>query len=304
MNLETAASYTPTIITVLAVFTILAEWVYLTLTKGVDSHKEGIVSFISAGLSFFPIFVLTRLVLIGFMFWLYQFRIFDPGLKWYVWILAWVFYDFMWWLVHWLGHNVRLLWCLHSVHHTPKEMKLSVAFRGSFMDFAYVGHTIIWAPLLGFHPFMILIVEALGRLYGILVHVSEKWAPNKRRNVLEQVFISPSLHRVHHSVNPLYLDQNYGEVLTVWDKLFKTYQPEVPEEKPVFGTVKEIDSENLWDTQTSEFRALWKDIRSTPSILNKLRYLVKPPGWNHRDGGLMALDIRKKALDQNYGRTA
>jgi sterol desaturase/sphingolipid hydroxylase (fatty acid hydroxylase superfamily) len=297
-TLEYFSNLAPGIITALAAVVVLAEWALLAIEKKIDSHAEAKVSILSAMLSFFPIFIFTKVLYIGLMFWFYENRWFELGFDWYVWLLAWVAYDFMFYLIHWLSHTVRLFWCFHSVHHTPHEMKLSVAFRGSFADFLLVPHNILWLPLLGFHPFMVLIVEVVGRFYGILVHVNESWFPNRKRHWIEKILVSPSVHRVHHSTNAVYLDRNYGEALSIWDVLFRTYQPELPDEKPVYGTMKEIDSEQLMDTQTSEFKALWRDVRAAPGWTDKLRYLFKPPGWNHRDGGKLGSTLRKEALMQ------
>ena len=254
------------------------------------------VSAFSAMLSFFPIFIINKLFLITFMFWVFKFKFFELGFQWYVWVLAWVFYDFMFYLIHRLSHTIRLFWCLHNVHHTPKEMKLSVAFRGSIADFLLLPHVIIWLPLLGFHPFLLLIIEILGRFYGICVHISENLVPNKKRYWIEKLFISPSAHRVHHSTNPIYLDRNYGESLSIWDLLFNTYQNEIATEPPVYGTMKDIDSENLYDSQSNEFIALWEDIKSTSKFSEKIKYIIMPPGWNHIDGGTLANEIRSNAL--------
>jgi sterol desaturase/sphingolipid hydroxylase (fatty acid hydroxylase superfamily) len=286
------------IITIIAFSLVVAEWLLLLVQKKVERNKEAWVSVLSAGLAFTPIFALTKLLLIGIMFWLYQYRLFDFEFQWYTWLLAWAIYDFMFWLLHYWGHKVRIIWCAHNVHHSAKEMKLSVAFRGSFFDFLFVPHNIIWLPLLGFHPFMVLIVDSIGKFYGIIVHVNENWFPNKKRSWIEHFIITPSIHRVHHSVNHVYLDRNFGETFSIWDKIFNTYQPELASETPQYGIMKEVDSEDLFDTQANEFFALWKDIKSTNKLSDKLKYVFMPPGWNHIDGGTTAKKLRKVALEK------
>lgn len=286
------------IVTALTLIAISIEWILLTIENKMQSHKEGLVNLYSGMLTFFPVFAITKLGMVGFMYWLFQFKIFNFGFQWYVWVLTWFAYDFMFWLIHFISHNVRLFWCFHSVHHTPKEMKLTVAFRGSFMDFLLNPHFIIWLPLLGFHPLIIIIVETIGRSYGIFIHVNETWVPNTKRSFIEKIFISPSTHRVHHSVNHIYLDRNYGESFAFWDLLFRTFQPEISSEKPVYGTMRPIDPENLMDIQTNEFKALWEDVKNTPRWLDKLKYVFKPPGWNHIDGGILASEMRAIALNR------
>lgn len=286
------------LISVVIITLVLFEWALLVIQQKVERNKETWVNLASAGLAFIPLFALTKFILVGLMFWIYQFRFFEIGQQWYFWILAWILYDFGFWLIHYLGHKVRIVWCLHNVHHSAKEMKLSVAFRGSFFDFLVVPHNIIWLPLLGFNPYMILIVDAIGKFYGFIVHVNKNWFPNRRRTWIEYLLISPSAHRVHHATNHLYLDRNFGETFCIWDRLFGTYQAELPSEVPHYGVMKPIDSEDLWDAQSHEIRSLWRDIRNAPGIVNKLKYVFYPPGWNHLDGGVLAKDLRKKASQQ------
>jgi sterol desaturase/sphingolipid hydroxylase (fatty acid hydroxylase superfamily) len=181
------------------------------------------------------------------------------------------------------------------VHHQPKEMKLSVGFRGSFLDFLMTPHNIIWMPLLGFNPVMVLVVDAFAKMYGVLVHINESWIPTKRWKWFERLFVSPSLHRAHHSTNHLYLDRNYGEALVIWDRLFGTIQPYRESEKLEYGVMKDVDSEDLKDAQLNELRSLWQDMKSAPTISTKLKYAFYPPGWNHFDGGMLADDFRKAA---------
>lgn len=63
---------------------------------------------------------------------------------------------------------------------------------------------------------------------------------------LKYIFVTPSLHRVHHASAPsLYIDKNYGEVFSIWDRLFGTFQEEGPH--VVYGTVEPIDSWDPWE---------------------------------------------------------
>ena len=54
---------------------------------------------------------------------------------------------------------------------------------------------------------------------------------------LEYVLVTPSHHRVHHAINPEYIDKNYGQILIIWDKIFGTFQAELDYVKPVYGTL-------------------------------------------------------------------
>ena len=286
----------PFIMSMVALGIVAVEWIVLTITERMENHKEGWTNVASAALSYLPLFILNKFVTIGLMFWLYEYRLFDLSLAWYVWIAAHFGYDFMFFAVHWLSHKVRILWCIHSVHHAPKEMKSSVAFRGSLFDFLVTPHTTVWLVLFGFHPLMIIIIEGVVMLYGMPLHLKPSLLPKNEPLWLRKLFITPGNHRIHHARNGIYLDTNFGLNYTLWDALLKTLQFERKNIPVKYGTVRYVDSTNLIDSQTDEFVALWKDIRSTPRFMDKVKYIFMPPGWNHLDGGLTATEIRQKAL--------
>jgi len=296
--LEYYSEMIPVFMSIVAFSIVILEWIALTILNRIESHKEGKVSVLSAILTYIPIFITNKFITISLMFWVYQYKLFDLGFKWYVWVLAYIGYDFMSFTIHLLSHKVRFFWCIHSVHHSSKAIKTSVAFRGSFAEFILAPHLILWLPLLGFHPFLIIIVEGFGQLYGVPLHLSEHFSSRFKKSGINKFFITPSAHRIHHAKNDVYIDTNYGLTFSIWDTIFKTGQEEIKQEKPVYGLMKELNSENLLVTQTDEFTSLWKDVKSTSSITNKIKYFVKPPGWNHVDGGVLAKEIREKALSR------
>jgi hypothetical protein len=110
---------------------------------------------------------------------------------------------------------------------------------------------------------------------------------------LECLFITPSVHRVHHAKNNIYLDRNYGETFSIWDRIFGTFQTEVDQVKPVYGIlIDKISGKNLTQVQLLLWRDLWTDVRRAPGLKNKLKYIFMAPGWNHIDGGKMAAEYR------------
>lgn len=276
------------------VFLVLLEWGILLYTRKIESNKEGFVNIISYFIEGIPYILFGKILIIGTMMWVYEHRLFTLGYSWYIWVLAYVAYDFMFYVLHYLGHKVRFFWCIHGVHHTAEEMKTTVAVRGSFLIFIHMPHTILWLPILGFDPLMILIVEQIANLYGLYEHASEKLIG--RQKWLEGIFITPSLHRVHHAKNHKYLDTNYGETFSIWDRLFGTLQVELKDEHPTYGVMGDhINGENLWQTQMVFWQDLWKDIKSADRFSDKIKYIIKPPGWNHIDGGKMANSYREEA---------
>lgn len=261
---------------------IFAELLVLWLRKRWSTKKESWVSVASFGLGLLPYYAFFAVLQFEIMTWLYDHaRLFTLGGAWYVWILAFIAYDLAWWLVHFAAHKVRFLWCIHGVHHTPTDMNLSVAIRGSVFDFFQYAHVVIWLPLLGFHPFMVMSVDVMARLYGLITHLHKDSVPSTR--VLDQVLITPSLHSVHHARNALYLDTNYANMFSFWDRLFGTYQLEVKEEEPVFGVTDEsVKSASILGSQLGLWKSLVADMRSTPRWTDRIKYVFMPPDWHPR----------------------
>ncbi|CAL2085157.1 alkylglycerol monooxygenase [Tenacibaculum sp. 190524A05c] len=273
---------------------MLLEWGILIFSNYIESKKEGVVSIVSYLVQSIPYFLLSKVLIVGVMFGLYNFRVFELGFEWYYWIIAYLLYDFTVFFIHFLGHKVRFLWCIHGVHHTAEEMNLTVVARGSIFDVFFTPFNFIWLPILGFHPFMIFVIEPIARLYATLTHISEKYVG--KHKWLEYIFITPSVHRVHHAKNHIYLDRNYGETFSIWDRIFKTFQKEIDNEKIEYGIMHdELNSESFWHVQFLMWKELWFDVKNAPTIIDKIKYLLMPPGWNHIDGGKRAKSYREEA---------
>ena len=236
------------------------------------------------------------LVLTVFLFF-YKFRLFTIPFAWWSWILVLFAEDFCYYWFHRTSHENRLFWASHVVHHSSLKYNLSTALRqtwsGSFYSF------IFWIPLilLGFHPVMVLVQISISLLYQYWIHTE---LIQKLPNWYEAVFNTPSHHRVHHATNPQYLDRNHAGIFIIWDRLFGTFEPEI--EKPVYGLVKNINTYNPVKVAFNEWIQMFKDaFASKTSFSNRLKYLVKPPGWKHDGTGILSPDLRKE-WEQKKGK--
>ncbi|MCB9765549.1 MAG: sterol desaturase family protein [Alphaproteobacteria bacterium] len=259
---------------VVSVAVILGEFLALRRLAVPVDRRAGKASLLSGGLSFGGLALANRLVFVGLMHVAWAHRLADLGLGLLAFGVGFVVYDLMFWVAHVAGHRVRLLWCFHAVHHTSEEMRLVAAVRGSALDFVYLPWFFVWIPLLGVHPSVVLIVEAFGRIWGVLTHVHPRFVG--RLGALDRWLVTPSVHRVHHGRNPAYIDQNFGEVLTLWDHLFGTWAPEV--EPPDYGVLEPVDAGSLADIQLSPWRDLWRDVRAASGLGGRLRALFASPG--------------------------
>ena len=117
----------------------------------------------------------------------------------------------------------------------------------------------------------------------------------------EAVFVSPSHHRVHHASNIRYLDKNMGMVLIVWDRLFGSFQKEVPEDPIRYGLVKPVhDPHHLTNIIFHEWKSVTKDLKRELPLKVKLKYLFMPPGWSHDGSTKTASQLRNELRNPNY----
>lgn len=275
---------------------ILVELILLWISKKVKRRKESWISLLSYGFGALPYFVFFNALQLAIMMWFYNhIRFFTLGAEWYVWVIALVAFDLVWWLVHFMAHKVRFFWCIHGVHHSPKEMNMSVSIRGSLFDFVQYIHLMIWLPIFGFHPYMIFLCDMIHRLWAVFTHLNE--TKLKNTPLADKVLITPSLHRVHHSSNAVYVDTNFSNMFSFWDQLFGTHQRELKSEKPIFGITgnDRLNTEKILSTQFSLFGDLISDIRQTPHWRDKIKYLFMPPGWHPSGTSITAKKFREEA---------
>lgn len=239
--------------------------------------------------------LLSKLIVVFVITFLYEnFRLTTIPFTWWAWLLILFADDFCYYWAHRIGHESRFFWASHIIHHSSQKYNLSTALRqtwtGGFFSFVFY----LALPLFGFHPLMIITQMAVSLIYQYWIHTE---LIDKMPRWFEAVFNTPSHHRVHHGSNPLYLDRNYAGILIIWDRLFGTFQPELKEEKVIYGLHSNINTYNPIKIAFQEWIDVFKDaFTAKTSFLNKLNYLIKPPGWKHDGTGLLSEDLRKEWL--------
>lgn len=255
----------------------------------------------------FFIFVFNRFIsrfisigMVGFCIGLFEKHgIITTGFTWYWLIYGYIVWEFSHFIYHFLGHKVRLFWCLHSTHHAPEAMNLSISWAHFFLEAPYADfiRTSI-CLLLGVNPPLLFFIMFIDGTWGAFIHVGENVLKNGRLGFLEPVILTPSHHRVHHARNPLYMDTNFCNLLNIWDRVFGTYQPERKTIAPEYGITREMNPGNFWDVYFGELVALARDVAAAPGLKNKLLYLVMPPGWSHKGEHKTAKLVRQAFLEQ------
>lgn len=248
------------------------------------------------GQQVFGVFIKT-LLLLAYV-WIYEhykFMEFSPS-KWWTWAILFLGVDFFYYWFHRYAHEISIMWGGHIVHHQSEEYNLSVALRqGAFQAlFSWV----FYLPLafFGFDPITFVVVNQFQTLYQFWIHTR---AIDKLPRWFEFIFNTPSHHRVHHGVNPKYIDRNHGGTLIIWDRMFGTFQAE--EEEVVYGITKPLSSWNPVWANLDYFRDVFRLMRQCRNPLDKLRVLFKGPGWRPDYlGG--PLEVREGITPQTFDK--
>lgn len=200
--------------------------------------------------------------------------------SWVMYAVAFVVLDFYGYWEHRLNHRVNVLWNRHVIHHSSEEFNLACALRQSVSSFVNL-FTIFLLPaaLLGVPSEVIAVVAPLHLFAQFWYHTRHI----DKMGWLERVIVTPSHHRVHHAVNPEYLDKNHGQIFILWDKLFGSFQEELPHVPPVYGITRPA---RTWNPLRINFQHLWllvQDAKRTRLWRDKLRIWFMPTGWRPAD---------------------
>ncbi len=208
----------------------------------------------------------------------YNLKLFSPSSLW-VWIFAFFLYDFCYYWMHRLHHEVKVLWATHVVHHHGEEFNLSTALRQTSTGFLW--KWIFYLPIfiVGIPPEVFVTVAGVNLVYQFWVHTEHI----PKLGWYEYIFVSPSNHRIHHAQNKHYVDANYGGVFILWDRIFGTYKEEMEELKPIYGTAKPLRSWNPFKANLDIFREMLLDSSRTKSFKDKIGVWFSRPNWRPED---------------------
>lgn len=194
--------------------------------------------------------------------------------------IAFVALDFAGYWVHRIAHEYNLFWNNHIIHHSSEEFNLACALRQSISSIVRIfAIFLLPAALLGVPASVIAVVAPLHLFAQFWYHTQHIG----KMGFLEKIIVTPSHHRVHHAINPEYLDKNYSQIFIIWDKLFGTFQAELADVKPVYGVTRPVQT---WNPIKINFMHLWlliKDAWHAGNWLDKFRIWFMPLGWRPSD---------------------
>jgi sterol desaturase/sphingolipid hydroxylase (fatty acid hydroxylase superfamily) len=197
-----------------------------------------------------------------------------------VYVIAFFALDFAGYWVHRLQHVANFFWNGHIVHHSSEEFNLACALRQSISSVVKTfAIFLLPAALLGVPPQVINIVAPLHLFAQFWYHTQHI----NKMGFLEKIIVTPSHHRVHHAINPQYIDKNFGQIFIFWDKWFGTFQEELPEAPPVYGITRPVET---WNPIKINFQHVWlllQDAWRTNNWKDKFSLWLRHTGYRPAD---------------------
>ncbi len=255
---------------------VAARIMGVQINRGMD-----VIASLSSGITNILKSLLGLAVVIVSYDWMEQrFGLFDIQTTWLLYVLAFIGCDFAGYWSHRFNHSINIFWNRHVVHHSSDEFNLSCALRQEISAIFGVFFFLKLPMAIVGIPVEVIAVVAPIQLFA------QFWYHTRligRMGFLEKILVTPSHHRVHHAINDIYLDKNLSQIFIIWDKLFGTFQEELDEEPPVYGT---LTPANSWNPVVLNFSHAWRlavDAWHAQSWWDKIRIWFMPLGWRPPD---------------------
>lgn len=181
--------------------------------------------------------------------------------------------DFLFYWFHRMGHAVNILWAAHAPHHSSEELNYTVGLRASLTQ-RLASFLFYWPLALVAKPEIVLPLVSLHLLFQLIPHTR---VITRLPRWIEGWLNTPTHHRVHHGINPKYLDRNFGGTFILWDKLFGTYAEET--EPVVYGVLRPVNTWSPVAINLQYWSLLWRDAVDAPRVSDKVKLWFMPNGW-------------------------
>ncbi|MEM7162555.1 MAG: sterol desaturase family protein [Bacteroidota bacterium] len=260
---------------------IIVELLYGLLKKDIKYRTIDTISSLASGISNILKDTLgLAIVLISYPFILKHIALFKMESTFLVYFIAFIALDFGNYWQHRLAHKVNIFWNKHLIHHSSEEFNLACALRQPVAGiFGYFALFLIPAAILGVPNEVIALLAPIHLFAQFWYHTQHIG----KLGFLEYIIVTPSQHRVHHAINPEYIDKNLAAIFCVWDRMFGTFQEELKEVPPVYGVLKPVKT---WNPVLINFQHFWRlcqDAWRTRKWIDKVRIWFMPTGWRPDD---------------------
>ncbi len=260
---------------------VLIEMLYGHLTKKQSYVFMDTLASLSSGMTNILKDVLgLGIILISYPFLLEKIAYWEVESNTGLYIIAFICIDLASYLVHFLNHKVNIFWNQHLIHHSSEEYNLACALRQSISNIIGFGALfLVPAAFMGVPSEVIMTLTPIHLFAQFWYHTKHIG----KLGFLEYIIVTPSQHRVHHAINPIYIDKNLAAIFCVWDRIFGTFQEELEDEPAVYGTLKPAMSWNPIWINFQHLYLLSRDAWHTRKWKDKLRLWFMPTGWRPQD---------------------
>ncbi|WP_413998503.1 sterol desaturase family protein [Flavobacterium sp. W1B] len=191
-------------------------------------------------------------------------------------LIAFFIIDFYGYWTHRLAHQINFFWNKHAIHHSSEEFNLACALRQTVSSFVNLfTFLLIPAAIIGVPATVIAITLPIQLFLQFWYHTKHI----KKMGFLEHILVTPSHHRVHHAINPEYIDKNHSQIFIFWDKWFGTFQEELETAPPVFGITRPAQTWNPIRINFQHLALLISDAWRAENWKDKFTIWFKPTGW-------------------------
>ncbi len=145
-------------------------------------------------------------------------------------VFTFIFLDLTYWAYHFLMHRIPILWHFHAIHHSDHTLDVSTTLREHPIEtfirqFHYLFFILVLVPplwLVGLHQ----VIQVSSK---IIIH-GKYHLPKTLNKTLNLLFVTPNFHQIHHHHKRPYTDSNFGDLFSIWDRIFRTFKSKEPEE--------------------------------------------------------------------------
>lgn len=145
------------------------------------------------------------------------------------------------WLIHLIEHKVQWMWKFHLIHHTDTHVDVTTALRHHPGESVFRAVFTILAVLVAGAPIaVVFIYQTLSALFSQFNHANFR-IPRRLDRALSWIIVTPDMHKVHHHYQQPLTDTNYGNIFSIWDRLFRTFAEVRNPREIVYGVDTHMD---------------------------------------------------------------
>lgn len=137
--------------------------------------------------------------------------------------------------IHWVEHKVKWMWKFHLVHHSDTTVDVTTGLRHHPGETVFrITFTILAVMVVGAPIGIVMLYQSLSVLFAHLTHANINM-PDKVDRALSLLFVTPNMHKVHHHYTQPLTDTNYGNIFSIWDRIFGTFASVANTKELVYG---------------------------------------------------------------------